>query len=114
MAVYREGYNIAELITKASVRIFNDAADYGAPVKKGDKLWNAAKQLADWYGEGETVVNRYSTGRSADKKIILIDEWAVSDERKTLKEATEVYTLSFVSCTTGRCKGYDGYITLYK
>ena len=45
MAVYREGYKAIELIAKHSVQIFRDACDKGAPTKKGDNLWNAAKQL---------------------------------------------------------------------
>ena len=111
MAVYREGYKAIELISKKSTRIFMDACDYGAPTKKGDEVWNAAKQLCKSYGiEGTRKENRYSTGRSVSQKVTLIDEWAVSDERKTIDQATEVYLVSFVSCDKGKCKGKTGYI----
>lgn len=111
MAVYREGFKAIELIENRSTQIFNDACDFGAPTKQGDDVWNAAKQLCDWYGEKETrEENRYSTGRSVSQKVTLIDEWAVSDERKTIDQATEVYLVNFVSCDKGKCKGKTGYI----
>lgn len=113
MAVYREGFYAVEQITKASVRIFPDAADYGAPTKQGDKIWQVAKQLVEWYGEKDTrEENRYSTGRSVTSKVTLIDEWAVSDGRKSMEQATITLTVSFVSCTTGKCEGYDGYVSI--
>jgi hypothetical protein len=115
MAVYREGFIALEKIQKSSVRIFNDACDWGSPVNKGDSIWNYAKQLAEWYGDKETrKVNRYSTGTSVDIEVTLIDEWSVSDERKTIKEATEKYLLSFVTCNKGQCHGKQGYITINK
>lgn len=115
MAVYREGFKAIELIEKNSVRIYNDACDFGAPTKKGDEIWNAAKQLVTWYGdEGTRSENRYATGRSCKADVTLIDEWAVSDERKTISQATEVYSVEFVSCTDGKCKDYDGYVFVYK
>ena len=49
-AVYREGYHIIDELKKASVQIYPDAADYGVPVKKGDKYWKMAQQLVTWYG----------------------------------------------------------------
>lgn len=113
MAVYREAFHIKAQIEKQSTQIFNDAADFGAPVKHGDYLWKATNQLASWYGDKETRNEaRYSTGRSVSIEVTMIDEWAVSDERKSYKDATEIYDLSFVSCTTGKCKGYDGYVTI--
>lgn len=115
MAVYREGFDAKFIIEAGSVQIFNDACDRGAPTKKGDKVWNAAKQLVEWYGEENTIErSRYSTGRSCKAEVILIDEWAVSDKRKTVSEATEKYVVEFVSCTTGKCKGYDGYVNIYR
>jgi len=114
MAVYREGYSALNLIQSQTVRIYNDACDTGAPTKKGDAIWNAAKQLTDCYGDENTrSEERYSTGRSCKSDFTLIDEWAVSDERKTIEEATETYCIEFVSCTDGKCKGYDGYIFVY-
>lgn len=115
MSVYKEGYSAVELIKSHSRRIFNDACDWGAPTKSGDKIWNAANQLCKEYGvKGSRVVNKYLSGRSVKRQVILIDEWAVSDEIKTIKQATEKYEVTFVSCTKGACNGYDGYITIVK
>lgn len=115
MSVYKEGYSAVELISNNSKRIFDDACDWGAPTRKGDKIWNAANQLCKDYGvKGSRVVNRYLSGRSVKQQVVLIDEWSVSDERKTIKQATEKYEVTFVSCTKGACKGYDGYIVIVK
>lgn len=112
MAVYREGYYAIKEIQKASKQIYPDACDYGVLVKKGDSIWNLAKQLGDWYGDKNTrVVNKYSTGTSSDITVTLIDEWAVSDEVKTISQATENYHLSYVTCND---KGYDGIISVTK
>lgn len=116
MAVYREGYSIVNQIQKSSKQIFSDACDFGAPVKKGDLLWNASKQLVEWYKDEEAKreVYRYSTGRSVSAQVVLIDEWSVSDEIKTIKEATDKFRVEFISCTSGACKGFDGYINIQK
>ena len=115
MAVYREGYHIIKLIEAKSETIYSDACDYGVPTKKGDDTWNLAKQAFDIYGEKETrKENRYDTGRSVEAIISLMDEWAISDEHKTKQEATDKFLIHFVSCTTGACKGYDGYIYIQK
>lgn len=115
MSVYKEGYYIIGEIQKKSLQIYSDACDYGAPVKQGDPLWNLMKQLTEWYGvKGSRQESRYKTGRSVQQKIELMDEWAVSDGYKSEKEATEIYRLSFVSCTEGKCKGFDGYLSIEK
>ena len=115
MAVYREGFHALELIKRRSVQVFRDAADFGAPTKRNDEIWMAAKQLCDWYGIKESrKVSRYLTGRSVTKEVQLIDEWAVSDGIKTIQEATTNYIVNFVTCTTGACKGKDGYINIVK
>jgi len=114
MAVYREGYHIMEEIRKRSIKIYPDACGYGVPTKKGDVIWNMMKQLAEWYGEKDTrKAERYGTGRSVGINITLIDEWAVSDGRKTEKEATDKFIVSFVSCTDGACRGFDGFVCIY-
>lgn len=111
MSVYREGYKAIEEIKKRSVQIYSDACDYGAPTKNGDSIWNYAKQLVEWYGiKGTRKENRYQTGASVENEVKLIDEWAVSDERKTIEQATDIYVVHFVTCSDGQCKGKDGYI----
>ena len=115
MAVYREGYHIIREIQKASIQIFPDACDFGAPVKQKDSIWNSMRQLIEWYGvNGTREENRYDTGRSVSQKILLTDEWAVSDGRKNEEEAIETYYVEFTSCIEGKCKGFDGYIYVRK
>jgi len=115
MAVYREGYHAAKLIEDRSVQIFQDAADYGAPTTKGDDIWNAAKQLCDWYGVPNTrQEHRYSTGISVEQQVQLMDEWAVSDGRKSEQQATDLFKVYFTSCNEGRCKGKQGFVSIEK
>lgn len=115
MSVYKEGFYAKDLIEKRSVRIFNDACDFGAPTSKGDEIWNMASTINHFYGDENTrKEERYLTGKSCSVEFTLIDEWAVSDERKTVNQATETFILSFTSCTTGNCKGFEGYITICK
>jgi hypothetical protein len=115
MAVYKEGYMAVEAIEKKSVQIFDDAADFGAPTKKGDNLWKLAMQMASSYGKESTRdENKYSTGSSVSIKIELLDEGAVMDERKTMAQALDRYQLDYVTCTKGQCKGYDGFLTITK
>ena len=111
MAIYREGFSAIKDIENNSVRIYNDACDFGAPCKKGDKIWNAAKQLVDWY-KVENSRKQYAYG--VENVVELMDEWAVSDERKTVEEATEYYKVSYHKANTGACKGYDGFISVEK
>lgn len=115
MAVYREGYHALNEIQSQSIQIYDDACDFGVPVRKGDSNWNLSKMLFHMYGDRETRrQNNYSTGKNVYSNFTLIDEWAVSDERKTIKQATETYTMTYTTCNTGKCKGYDGFISIHK
>jgi len=109
MAVYREGYQIVEEIKSGSKRIFTDAADFGMPCRKGDRVWNMLGQLVDSYGiEGTRV--QWDGG--VVQRVKLVDEWAVCDERKTLAQATDIFTVSFCKTGKGKCVGYDGYVSV--
>jgi hypothetical protein len=115
MAVYREGYHIIESIIRNQLQIFPDAADVGVPISKGDNTWVSLKQLTEWYGvEGTRSAHSYSTGKSVEMDIELLDEWAVSDKRKTMEEAKDIFHVSYVTCTTGRCRGFDGFVVVYR
>jgi hypothetical protein len=115
MAVYREGFSAIKDIEDNSVRIYDDACDFGAPCNKGDKIWNAAKQLVDWYGvPGSRTDYSKVGGNGVTQTVELMDEWAVSDKRKTEEEATEYYRVSYHKANTGACKGYDGFISVEK
>ncbi len=116
MAVYREGYHAIETINSKSVQIWQDACDFGAPCKKGDKIWNAAKQLVDWYkvenSRKQWDIRNKPCG--VENIVELMDEWAVSDGRKSVKQATERYRVTYNKATGGRCDGYDGFVTVEK
>ena len=115
MSVYKEGYKGVEAIKNASKRIYNDAADYGAPTKKGDKLWNLAKQLVADYGvEGKRHLDHYCT---VTTQIELLDEWAYSDDERpnrNIKNYTDTFTLTYTKCIMGQCAGYDGFLSITK
>lgn len=120
MAVYREGFKAVEAIQKASIRIYNDACDFGALSNKGDEIWNQALCINEMYSKkGTYKFDRYSTGQSCSVEFTLIDEWSVCDERKSIKEATEKYELHYVGVKKGikqlhSGKKYDGYFTIIK
>ncbi len=117
MSVYKEGYHFLKEIKNNLTRIYDDAADMGVPVKKGDRFWNMAKQMADWYGVKETRKELLFEGivdHSVSINVELMDEWAVSDGDKTAKEATETYVLEYFKCNRGQCKGFDGYIYIWQ
>ncbi len=110
MAVYREGFSILEKYGNEKHQIWNDSCDEGVAVSKDDSNWNVFKQLVEWYGDPST--------RKCDKEVgivsevvTLIDEWAVSDERKTVEEATEEYLVTFYKLGKG---GYFGKSNLIK
>ena len=113
MAIYKEGFSLWRTIETQSKQIFNDSCDWGALTKIGDPIWNAAKQLADWYGNKETKnVHRYFTGSSTEIEIDLLDEGAVSDERMSYSEAKIKLRLHYVTCKS--IKGYDGFVYIEK
>lgn len=117
MAVYREGYDILKQYEAAKVQIWNDACDEGVLVNQGDRMWNNFKQLVQWYGEVKT---RNQNGvNQVEIDVTLMDEWAVSDERKTVKEATEVYSVNYYKFAKREqtnssmiCKGYGGFFSI--
>lgn len=118
MAVYREGYMILEQYEKQKVQIWNDACDEGVLINKGDKNYGAMMQLIEWYGDKVTR-KVLGTGNQVQIEITLMDEWAVSDERKTIKEATEVYTVLYYQLRKGDLgsliqKGYEGFYSITK
>jgi len=106
MSVYKEGYHTVELIQKQSKQIWPDACDFGAPTKKDDDLWKWVKQASEWYGIKTCRKSDY-TGH-VSTIISLIDEWAVSDGRKTEEQATEYYHINYYK-GKNIPGGYDGF-----
>jgi len=114
MSVYKEFVKASQIIEKNSKKIYTDSVDFGAPAKKGDDVWNAAATLSYWYGDKTTRKEvKYSTGTSVEIEVTFIDEWAVSDGEKSVKQATTVYMLEFHTCKEGACKGFEGFVHLY-
>jgi hypothetical protein len=115
MANYQEAYRAVNEIQSQLIQIYNDSTDHGVPVRKGDKNWNLAKMLFSSYGDKLTRKQHdYSTGKNVYSFISLIDERSISDGLKTVKQATDTYAMHYTTCKTGKCKGYDGYISLRK
>lgn len=100
MSVYKEGYYIIQQIKENSTQIYTDACDYGAPVTKGDSMWNMMRQLVDDYGLPET---RWvsGNGKTVSIHIKLLDEWADGGE--------EIWLLEYTTINNKCCK-YDGYV----
>jgi hypothetical protein len=105
MSVYKEGFYALQMIENQSTQVFTDSCDFGAPTKKGDQIWNAAKQLVDWYGDKATRrVEKYGTGITVTTRVTLLDEWTTGQEY--------VYDVSYI--TLRNHKKMDGYIYLQK
>lgn len=106
MAVYKEGFYAIQAIEKASKQIYLDACDYGAPISKGDALWNQVKQLFNWYGLKSTrEVDEYSTGKTLTGYVSLIEEFTTGK--------TVFFKLTYVTATR-MPGGGDGYVYVEK
>jgi hypothetical protein len=117
MSIHKEGYHALNVLQSQEIRIYEDACDFGVPVRKNDSNWNLSKMLFSMHGDRDTRQQQNfinGRGRNVYSFITLIDEWSVSDGRKTLKEATDTYSMCYTSYNTGKCKGYDGYISIRK
>ena len=117
MAVYREGYHLIEQIQKNNKQVFNDA---GMPVAKGDKTWTLLGYVAKAYG---IPGSRRQPGTSIlSITIELMDEWTVSDGRKTKGEAIDRFRITYYSLKRWKNKPYlnpefkdaDGFISFSK
>lgn len=100
MGVYKEGYHAIKLIKMNTRQVFPDAADYGAPIRKGDEVWRWTKQLVDWYGvKGTRREDIYRTGTT------------VSHEVELMSEATgRIDRFKVTYTTTRNHPEYDGYV----
>ena len=110
MAVYREGFSILSELTRNPGSMAKENV-YVYWVKRGDKTWNKISQLVKSYGLDETRKVYYvkHQGKAVECIISLVDEWAVSDERKTLKEATTYHKVTYF---TRKFNSYTGYFRL--
>lgn len=106
MSVYKEGFYAVRTIRNSMKQVYPDAADFGAPVRKGDELWNWAKQAVDWYGvEGTRKVERYLTGVTVTADIELMYEGDGPQRGEVLR-----FRIEYVSAS-GLKGGYMGYLT---
>jgi len=104
MSFYKEAmYAIAKL-PKMQKQIYSDACDYGIPIFdfKSEPV-NYVKQLIEMYGPVKRRVNRYSTGKSVEITITMIDEFGDCEEFEVV--------IGYVT-TKNNKKGMLGYITL--
>jgi hypothetical protein len=103
MSVYKEGYYAIKEITNHSTQIFSDACDYGAPIKKNNTLWNLVKQLVDQYKVDGT---RESGEWGVSNVVELMDEWGGG--------VIERFKITYCVTNKGRCKGFDGFVSVDK
>lgn len=107
MSVFKEGFRILEDIHKHSIRLYDDAIDFGCLTKEGDAHWNSIRQLVQMYGEKGTR-SEFDLGGCSQviQEVQLMDEWQTGD--------TFVYKVSY--CSLKKCykykKMYDGFISI--
>lgn len=118
MAVYKEGFDAIRNYNSAKQQIWNDACDEGVLVHTGNLFFKYMKTIVEMYGDEST---RIATKNNVQVDITLIDEWAVSDERKSLKDATEKYTIHYHKFSDKEKnspsmirKSYDGFFNIEK
>ena len=113
MAIYKELSLFINKLQKESKQIFPDAADFGYPIRIADPMFNHSKYIIEDYGiKNSRQQQDYMTGKSVSHELKYIDEAAVSDGVKSIEEATTIFVLTYVTCTTGACKGFNGYFTI--
>jgi hypothetical protein len=116
MSVYKEGFAIVEMLERNQAAIYNDAADCGVFTKFKDATWKAVVQLVEWYAVKGT---RKATNAGPTTTIKLIDEWAVSDERLSINDATILYQVTYTTILDPFNpslvqKGCNGFFTIQK
>jgi len=107
MSVYKEGYHYVSIIEEKSVRVYNDACDWGAFTKKDDKIWNVTQQLVKMYGIKET---RHETKLKTGSIVLeidveLVDEWNTGE--------VEMFHVTFVK-PKKKFVHFDGFVTVDK
>lgn len=78
MSVYKEAMYCVATIVKQQKQIYNDAADYGVPIKTlKDPIFNSVNQLIDQYGDKNDYrhVDHYLTGKTVTRELTMIDEF---------------------------------------
>lgn len=109
MSVYKDFFHAVQYIETHSHQIWNNSCDYGAPTKKGDKIWGAMQMLAVYAVDGTRKVQEYATGKTVEVEVYGIDEWAVSDERLSQKDAEVKFKMCYTTTQRG---SFDGYVYL--
>lgn len=108
MSVYKEFYAAAHRIQAASKTIWNEVADYGVRVKKGDAMWKLAEQITKMYFSPDTdgrVVVKYSTGTTVTSYITVFNEWTGSMDE-------EVWKMEYVAVRNN--PHFDGFLSIEK
>lgn len=108
MAVYKEGWYAVRTISNRSFQIYPDAADFGAPFRKGDDIFREAATAAALYGiQPSRKVERYLTGKDASIDFELMDEFGPTPARRTKFRLTVVLPEKGIKT---RGEKYDGYM----
>ena len=97
MAVYREAFKALEVYDKCKHQIWNDACDEGVVVEENDSNYMWLKQLATSYADKGT--RKVMANNQVKVNVTVIDEWAVSDERLSIKDATMKFEVSYYKFT---------------
>jgi len=87
MAVYREGFNALDVI-KSKESLSQTLVEF-------EKVQNEVSILSRYARKGTRVAVKNEKVNEVCILVELVDEWAVSDKRKTIKEATELYWMTF-------------------
>lgn len=121
MSVFKEGYKAIETIQRNTQQVFNDACDAGAPVYIDGVIWKVIQTLVNYLDDDERA-GIVRTNEGCTCKVTLIDEWAVSDQRKTYEQAQDTFVIEYQKLDTYQNKPYltesfkgaDGYVNVYK
>jgi hypothetical protein len=96
MAVYREGFHIVNKLIALQGPVYKEGADYGIIANPTSPIFKDVKQLVEWYGiKGSRIDHGNFCGISHD--VELVNEWAVSDQRMTLQEATSTFRVTWLA-----------------
>jgi hypothetical protein len=85
MGVFKEAMYFTAEIVKQQKQIYNDACDYGVPIKSlSDPAIKMSQQLIEMYGEKTDYrnVDKYLTGKTVTRELTMIDEYGDGSEFK--------------------------------
>jgi hypothetical protein len=116
MSVYKEFYFAANEIIKSSRQIWPDSADFGVPVRKGDKMWNLSKSICDQYEPDSRKVDAYSTGSTVTTVFSVYNEYdgSMAEEKwrmeyTTVRNDKNMDGILSIDCLSRKPSKYSNY-----